>query len=296
MRVSPHHERAGRARRRRPRSKKPSGCARAAAVDARARIACSIEVAAAVVLLQGQDERDQRQRHHRAVVDLAARRAASRRQRQRLGVQLAPGAAEEPPDDGRDDRPAAGSAAAHLTAGSSSQLIVASVSARRGETIIYSAVSAEDDKGGGRPTSPIDGTHRSSASSSRRTTASSPASSSAWPGWSRRRSGSTGSRRSPSQQARSEQAIAQTKAENDWRIARAEILSKNLNVLSAQGPGSADQRFGVLLSLTRGAIIDPELAVSYALELGKDNADLHAQRCWRRPARRTTSSWRRRSS
>ena len=73
------------------------------------------------------------------------------------------------------------------------------------------------------------------------------------------------------QQARSEQTIAETKAENDWRIARAEILSKNLNVLSAQGPGSADQRFGVLLSLTRGAIIDPELAVSYAMELGKDN-------------------------
>jgi len=73
------------------------------------------------------------------------------------------------------------------------------------------------------------------------------------------------------QQARSEQAIAQTKAENDWRIARAEILSKNLSVLSGQGPGSADQKFGVLLSLTRGAIIDPELAVSYAMELGKDN-------------------------
>ncbi|HVZ88560.1 MAG TPA: hypothetical protein VHG72_16430 [Polyangia bacterium] len=73
------------------------------------------------------------------------------------------------------------------------------------------------------------------------------------------------------QQAKSEQTIAETKAENDWRIARAEILSKNLNVLSAQGPGSADQRFGVLLSLTRGAIIDPELAVSYAMELGKDN-------------------------
>jgi len=72
-------------------------------------------------------------------------------------------------------------------------------------------------------------------------------------------------------QALSEQAIAKTKADNDWRIARAEILSKNLNVLSTQGPGSADQRFGVLLSLTRGAIIDPELAVSYALELGKDN-------------------------
>lgn len=73
------------------------------------------------------------------------------------------------------------------------------------------------------------------------------------------------------QQARSEQVIAQTKAENDWRIARAEILSKNLNVLSGQGPGSADQKFGVLLSLTRGAIIDPELAVSYAMELGKEN-------------------------
>jgi hypothetical protein len=72
--------------------------------------------------------------------------------------------------------------------------------------------------------------------------------------------------------AKSEQAIARTKADNDWRIARAEILSKNLNVLSTTGPQSADQRFGVLLSLTRGAILDPELAVSYALELGKDNA------------------------
>jgi hypothetical protein len=72
-------------------------------------------------------------------------------------------------------------------------------------------------------------------------------------------------------QAKSEQAIARTKADNDWRIARAEILSKNLNVLSTTGPQSADQRFGVLLSLTRGAILDPELAVSYALELGKDN-------------------------
>ncbi|MEA2698564.1 MAG: hypothetical protein QOI66_2835 [Myxococcales bacterium] len=72
--------------------------------------------------------------------------------------------------------------------------------------------------------------------------------------------------------ARSEQTIARTKADNDWRIARAEILSKNLNVLSTQGPNTADQRFGVLLSLTRGNIIDPELAVSYALELGRDNA------------------------
>ena len=75
------------------------------------------------------------------------------------------------------------------------------------------------------------------------------------------------------EQARSEHAIARTKADNDWRIARAEILSKNLNILSTQGPQTADQRFGVLLSLTRGNIIDPELAVSYALELGRDNAD-----------------------
>ena len=74
-------------------------------------------------------------------------------------------------------------------------------------------------------------------------------------------------------QAASEQAIARTKADNDWRIARAEILAKNLNVLASQAPDSADQRFGVLLSLTRGSILDPELAVSYALELGKVNAD-----------------------
>ena len=73
-------------------------------------------------------------------------------------------------------------------------------------------------------------------------------------------------------QAESEQKIAATKADNEWRIARAEILAKNLNVLSTQGANSADQRFGVLLSLTRGAILDSELAVSYALELGKDNA------------------------
>jgi hypothetical protein len=74
------------------------------------------------------------------------------------------------------------------------------------------------------------------------------------------------------EQARSEQAAARAKADSDWRIARAEILGKNLGVLSAQGANTADQRFGVLLSLTRGNIIDPELAVSYALELGRDNA------------------------
>jgi hypothetical protein len=72
-------------------------------------------------------------------------------------------------------------------------------------------------------------------------------------------------------QAESQQKLAEIKADNDWRIERAEILSKNLSVLSSRGPDSADQRYGVLLSLTRGNILDPELAVSYALELGKDN-------------------------
>jgi hypothetical protein len=76
-----------------------------------------------------------------------------------------------------------------------------------------------------------------------------------------------------SHQAESQQKIAITQAENNWRIERAEILAKNLGVLSAAGPDTVEQRYGALLSLTRGNILDPELAVSYALELGKDNAD-----------------------
>jgi hypothetical protein len=72
-------------------------------------------------------------------------------------------------------------------------------------------------------------------------------------------------------QADSQQKLAEVKADNDWRIERAEILAKNLSVLSSHGAESAEQRYGVLLSLTRGNILDPELAVSYALELGKDN-------------------------
>src|SRR5215813_3824470 len=74
-------------------------------------------------------------------------------------------------------------------------------------------------------------------------------------------------------QAESQEAMAKTQADNQWRIERAEILSKNLQVLASRGGGSADQRYGVLLSLTRGEILDPELAVSYALELGKDNPE-----------------------
>ena len=75
------------------------------------------------------------------------------------------------------------------------------------------------------------------------------------------------------QQAESQQHVAATQADNNWKIERADILSKNIGTLSATGPQSAEQRYGVLLSLTRGNLIDPELAVSYALELGKDNAE-----------------------
>jgi hypothetical protein len=74
-------------------------------------------------------------------------------------------------------------------------------------------------------------------------------------------------------QAESQQRIAAEQAANDWRIERAEILSKNLGVLSSSGEGTVEQRYGVLLSLTRGNIIDPELTVSYALELGLDNPE-----------------------
>ncbi len=74
-------------------------------------------------------------------------------------------------------------------------------------------------------------------------------------------------------QAESQQQIAKTQAENSWRIERAEILAKNLQVLASSGGNNVEQRYGVLLSLTRGNILDSELAVSYALELGRDNAD-----------------------
>ncbi|MCU1283270.1 MAG: hypothetical protein JWM53_6816 [bacterium] len=73
--------------------------------------------------------------------------------------------------------------------------------------------------------------------------------------------------------AEAQQKVAETTADNQWRIERAEILAKNLQVLASQGPGSVEQRYGVLLSLARGNILDPELAVSYALELGRENAD-----------------------
>jgi hypothetical protein len=74
-------------------------------------------------------------------------------------------------------------------------------------------------------------------------------------------------------QAEAQQRIAVTQADNNWRIERAEILSKNLQTLSASGENNVEQRYGVLLSLTRGNILDSELAISYALELGRDNPE-----------------------
>src|SRR5260370_1158026 len=74
-------------------------------------------------------------------------------------------------------------------------------------------------------------------------------------------------------QSKPQQGIAQKQADNSWKIEKAGILAKNLEVLSAQGSGHVEQRYGVLLSLTRGKILDPELAVSYALDLGKENPD-----------------------
>ena len=131
-------------------------------------------------------------------------------------------------------------------------------------------MSARATSGGAGPDKPD---HVPSwGSSSRPIRASCRPSSSASPAWSATSIWQYRQSLTAAEAARSEQAIARTKADNDWRIARAEILAKNLTVLSTQGPQTADQRFGVLLSLTRGAILDPELAVSYALELGKDNA------------------------
>ena len=75
------------------------------------------------------------------------------------------------------------------------------------------------------------------------------------------------------QQAESQQRVAEMQAQNNWKIERADVLSKNIGTLAASGPNTVEQRYGVLLSLARGNLLDPELAVSYALELGKDNAE-----------------------
>jgi len=64
------------------------------------------------------------------------------------------------------------------------------------------------------------------------------------------------------QQAESQQRVAEAQAENSWKIERADILSKNIAVLASNGSDTVEQRYGVLLSLTRGNLLDPELAVS----------------------------------
>src|SRR5690242_17841139 len=71
------------------------------------------------------------------------------------------------------------------------------------------------------------------------------------------------------EQRKAEAAIAsaQSAADTQWKIARAEILSKNLQVLLDKKPETADTRYGVLLSLTREDVLDPELAMSYAFDL-----------------------------
>ena len=89
-------------------------------------------------------------------------------------------------------------------------------------------------------------------------------------------------------QAMSEQAIAQHQGRERLAHRARRDPGEEPDVLSAQAPDTADQRFGVLLSLTRGSIIDPELAVSYAMELGKVQPRLHAQRPGQHLARRTT--------
>lgn len=75
------------------------------------------------------------------------------------------------------------------------------------------------------------------------------------------------------QQADSQQRVAEAQADNSWKLERADILSKNIATLASRGSDTVEQRYGVLLSLSRGNLIDPELVVSYALELGKDSPD-----------------------
>ena len=74
-------------------------------------------------------------------------------------------------------------------------------------------------------------------------------------------------------QAESQARMAREQADNNWKIERAKILSQNLQTLTARGGDSVEQRYGVLLSLSRGNILDPDVSMSYALELGRDNPE-----------------------
>lgn len=74
-------------------------------------------------------------------------------------------------------------------------------------------------------------------------------------------------------QADSQARMAREQADNTWKIERAKILSQNLQTLTARGGDTVEQRYGVLLSLSRGNILDPDVSMSYALELGRDNPE-----------------------
>src|SRR5690349_10539759 len=50
-------------------------------------------------------------------------------------------------------------------------------------------------------------------------------------------------------QAEAAQKVAETQATNSLKISRLDVLGKNLNILAQSGPSTADQRYGVLLSL-----------------------------------------------
>src|SRR5258707_11638852 len=52
-------------------------------------------------------------------------------------------------------------------------------------------------------------------------------------------------------QAAAQQKVAETQAENNWKIEKAKILSQNLLTLSAQGPINAENAYGFFLSLPR---------------------------------------------
>ena len=57
--------------------------------------------------------------------------------------------------------------------------------------------------------------------------------------------------------------------ERNWLL----TLADNLRTLTQRGGDTAEQRYGVLLSLSRGNILDPDVSMSYALELGRDNPE-----------------------
>ena len=72
-------------------------------------------------------------------------------------------------------------------------------------------------------------------------------------------------------QAESQQQIAKAQADNNWRIERAEILSKNLDVLSASGPADGRAALRRLLSLRGGTSWIPNSRSPTRWNSGKDS-------------------------